>query len=299
MQRRTFLIGMAATLYSETAMANIVKRFNGEERALVATAPAVASLPSSLVIEPGFYTWQGVTYDCREEGLYRFFLPMQDTQQRIVWQSDVFALMSAIAWICVNGRADESLTVAEMLTRARTSKLRMLCGKQIEFAKAICDSAHIAIENRVARSLTAGTPNNYYDGHVMLEAKVGGAWTLFDIANNQYYENADGVRALRDVLPLSPDIARIRLANNFYSVEPHAPGQFDATMWQSMTMTDPDEFASEIERVLHIPGIDRPTGETWFRLQPVTENRAEWVESLSALFKVKDQEIWDATFYPS
>lgn len=276
----------------------LAKRFLGASSFPVGKIPASVPLPAGLVIPPGLYVYGGETYDCAAEGRYLFAAGMQNTQQRIVFQSDVAAMMSALAWCVVNGRADEGLTIGDKTTRATTSKLRMLCGKTVEWAKAICDSPSIGIQSRTVRTLTAGAPNGYYDGHVLLEAKVGGAWVTFDLANNLRYQAAAG-SALKDVVPLNGAMSRAALALDGYSIEPSAAGQFDVTAWQEMTMQDPADFNAELDRVLQIPGIDHPTnGEVWWYLPPGMEGRSAWVLSLQANYRVKSQAEWLAQFYP-
>jgi hypothetical protein len=270
----------------------IVRRFNLEEDYPVSGLPEGVALPAALVISPGYYTYGGSTYDCTLEGLYRFWHPMVDTQQRIVYQSNVDAMLSALAWICSNGRYDETMTISQKVTRAMNSKLRVLCGKAVEFSKAITDS--FAIQSRVVRAHTAQTPNNYYDGHVMLEAKVGGTWKVFDIANDCHF----GGLSLRDALPLAAAVQTVPVAADGYSVEPFSAGWFDVTAWQEMTMRTPAQKRAEMERVLQIPGIDHTDGLTYFYMPPGTESRQPWLLGLSSSYRVITQTEWNALFYP-
>lgn len=299
LSRRTLLLGLAASSLPETAMSARVKRFLGRDSFEVGARAAAVPLPSALVIPPGVYTFRGGAYDCTAEGRHEFVEFGVETQQRIVWAGDVHALMSAIAWICVNGRADESLGLADKTTRALTSKLRMLCSKTVEWAKYLTDSANIGLEARVARCLTGGVPNGYYDGHVMLEVKVGTSWVLYDLANNLRYAPLSGGGALKDVLPLASTTTREPLAADAGSaIEPAVPGAFDVTAWWEMTMQNPEDFDAEIERVLQIPGIDHTDGLTYFYLPPGMENRASYVTGLQESYRVIPKADWLARFYP-
>ena len=274
---------------------NIVKRFNGPSDFQVSPVASAVSLPAGLVVAPGVYAFGGQNYDCMLEGLYRFWTPMGATQNRIVYQNDVNALMSALAWLHVNGRADEALTTAQKTNAAVNSKLRMLCGKTIEWVKAICDS--LGIQCRVARCLTAQTPTNYYDGHVMIEVKVGGAWKLFDIANGSTYEASDGGVRLCDTLPLISAVSSHSIDGDGHSVEPWVSGAFDVTAWIENTMRTPEQKRAELERVLQIPGIDHSDGLTYFYLPAGMESASSYVTGLSATYRVVSKAAWDSMFY--
>lgn len=276
----------------------VVKHFFGEGINQVPMQSPAVPLPSSFVLDPGVYLYNGVQYDCSDQGFYRFWHPMDDTQNRIVWAGDVEALMSGLSWLSVNGRADETLSLAAKTNTARTSKLRMLCGKTCEWVKYICDSANIAIPTRIVRTLTAGAPNNYYDGHVMIEAQIDGQWHVYDIANNQSYEASDGLRAAKDIFPLDASVTRHRLARDGYAIEPFTSGTFDVTAWQENTMLDEDSFNSEVERVLQIPGIDDPDGNTYFYLPAGMEGSASYVTGLSSTFRLLPEAEWMTRFYP-
>lgn len=270
----------------------IVKHFKNEQATTVPTVPAALALPAGLVIAPGNYNEGGTTYQCTSEGLVRFWQPMSSTKNRIVYQSDIPALMSAIAWLCVNGTADEALTNATKTNTAATSKLRVLCGKTCEWAKYLCDS--LGIQTRIVRSLTAGTPNNYYDGHVMLEAKVGGVWRLFDLANDVTF---GANLALKDALPLVSGTALNKIANDVYAAEPYASGVFDVSAWQELTMFTSAEKRAEFERVMQIPGIVHTDNLTYFYMPTGMESRQSWVLGLDANYRVITQAAWLTQFY--
>ena len=274
---------------------NIVKRFAGTESNSVAPSPAAVALPAGLVVAPGTYTFNGENFNCQAEGLYRFWQPMGATRNAIVYQSDVNALMSALSWLSVNGRADESLTVSQKTNQASTSKLRMLCGKTSEWAVSLCTS--LGIQSRIVRCLTSSTPTNYYDGHVMVEVKIGGQWKLFDLSNNNTYTATDG-EALRHVVPLLPATQINKLSSDStYSIEPWASGAFDVTAWIENTMQTPDAYRAELERVFDIPGIDHTDSLTYFYLPTGMESRQSWLLSLSTAYRVIPKADWLTMFY--
>ena len=51
------------------------------------------TLPDELLIAPGYYEFQDLNYDLTKEGLYRFYLPEIENQQRIVFDSNVHRLI--------------------------------------------------------------------------------------------------------------------------------------------------------------------------------------------------------------
>lgn len=274
---------------------NIVKRFNDTNSTAVTPTPSAVALPAGLVVSPGTYTFNGENFSCYSEGLYRFWTPMGATRNVIVYQSNVPAFMSALAWLTVNGRADEALALSAKTNLAANSKLRMLCGKTAEWALYLCTS--LGIQARQVRSLTAGTPTNYYDGHVMVEAKVGGVWKLFDLSNNYTYTTTGGGFALRDVLPLNTSTTSNAIAADGYSIEPWSSGAFDVTAWLENTMQSPADYRAELERVLQIPGIDHTDGLTYFYLPTGMESRESWVLGLQASFRVVTKAAWETMFY--
>jgi hypothetical protein len=275
---------------------NIVKRFVGVDDFPVSGVPSASPLPGGLVIAPGVYTFNGQNYDCTAEGLYKFWTPMTASQNRIVYQSNIDVLMSSISWLCVNGRADEALTISQKTNAATNSKLRMLCGKTVEWARALCSS--LGVQARTARTLTASTPTNYYDGHVMIEVFVSGKWKLFDLANGNTYENTTGGSSLLDVVPFKPEILLKRIDDDGYAIEPYVASSFDSTSWIELTMRTPAQIRAELERVLQIPGIDHTDNLTYFYLPPGMESAAAYVTGLSTAYRIITKSAWIALFYP-
>lgn len=51
---------------------------------LTSTESIGSPLPNTTTMMPGVYTYQGLNYDCTEEGLYRFYTIHVDHKQRIV-----------------------------------------------------------------------------------------------------------------------------------------------------------------------------------------------------------------------
>lgn len=273
-------------------MGVLVRAFPGSSP--VASAPIPAPLPATLIIPPGVYNYGGLAWDCRAERAYSLWQPGIDRAYRIVWSSDIPALMASLSWITAIGMADNAVPVATLTTTARYFKPRLLCGQTVAWARSIC--AGLGIASRVVRALTASEPNNYYDGHVMMEVKIDGAWRLFDLASGRDFPV--GNSSARDVLPLRFTSDMRRISEKSIAVEQIASSLFDPLVWQEMTLSNADDSNAEWLRVLQIPGVDRANGDTAFWLPPGTEGRAAWLQSLSPAFKIITRDAWLAEFYP-
>lgn len=250
------------------------------------------ALPGGLIIPPGRYLWGGKSWDCTQEGAYRFWQPGTDRAMRIVWAGGIDRLMQSLAWITAIGTADDGLTPVQVTERALWSKPRMMCGRTCEWALSIC--ASLGVTARLARALTADPPSNYYDGHVMLEVLIDGQWKLYDLAGGMTFDAGDG--SARDVIPL-PEGAICELTAKAVSVEHIASSVFDALSWVENTISTPETREAEWRRVLQIAGIDRPNGETWWRITPEVAHRQAWLLSLSPAYRAKTPAEFDAAFY--
>jgi hypothetical protein len=150
-----------------------------ESGAVRAAGGGGARLPEELVIPPGRYAVHGRTYALRREGLYRFLMPGQDNQQRIVFRKEPLALLSGVAWAASHGSRDDKLSVEEWLRIARTQKLIVTCGNVARLGHQLLTQA--GVPARLVGASTLGKLNNYDNGHSLLEAFLEGRWTLVDL----------------------------------------------------------------------------------------------------------------------
>ncbi len=135
----------------------------------------LALLPGSLIISPGHYEGK----DCYSEGIYRFYEYPKKTEQRIVYNGDILKLMESIAWLHIHGYKDTSLSDKQKLTVAKTRKLSIACGDIARFAQHVLSS--LGIKSRIVQFITKEAPNNWNDGHLMIEVDNHGQWVLVDI----------------------------------------------------------------------------------------------------------------------
>lgn len=281
------------------------------ERLTPVSGPATQSFTSSIIAQPGVYAYNGENFDLSQPGLYRFFNPLTDTTNRVVYGGDVMALLSAASWwgshgVSENRTTGESVSsyVARMNARARTSKLRVQCENLHLWAGAALLDPH-GIQHRTTRFLTMGTTpddlNGYDEGHVCCEVMINGEWALVDLTGDRLFLDAQGNRlSARDATAaIAADTWQPKMiALDGYSEEPMQSGRFDATSWAEAFFLTPEDQRAWYARIFQAVGIDHPNGETWWLLPPGAEDRAAWVESLSTLWKVKDAATWNATFYP-
>ena len=269
----------------------------------LATIAPASAIGSSLVMAPGFYSYNGIAYDCTAEGLYRWLEVNSDTTNRIVYQSDIYALMSALSWLCVHGRSDEALTVAQMEGRAKTSKLRLRCGPTVDFCRSILSAR--GVTSRIVRYLTMANPVAPWagtdEGHVAMEIQMPGGWLNFDPNNAAYYKDGAGLhlsaRAINaaiagntfEIAPLDSD--------GSYEAIPFEGGKFDATAWKEIVFQRTDGLRTWLRRIMQAIGWEHPNGEVWWLLPAGAEGRATWVLGLSPTHRIKTAAEIGAQFY--
>lgn len=285
----------------------VVARFMGYERVVlspVLATPTITWAPQ-LVFSPGFYSHNGLVYDLTQPGHYVFFNPMVNTTRMTVAAGDPVAILSATSWMTTFGDDDvrassetEAAFIARVSVKARTSKLKLLCGNTIEFTRSVLASA--GFQSRTVRLVTMETPNNYVDGHVCVETKVGGEWALGDVSLNVMFEGGGGLLSAKDaVSAIACDEFDYRmLAEDGYAVEPANSYQFDSTGYAEAFLLTPQDRRDWHRRIFQAVGIDHPNGEVWWLLPPGSEGRASWVLGLQANFRVKTLAEFNAAFYP-
>lgn len=270
----------------------------------LAPGQSPSALPmGGLVINPGHYSFNGAAYDCTNEGLHRWLVPLSETVNRIVWQNDPYAFLSGLCWLATHGRADEALSVSERTLKARTgSKLALRCGPLVEWVRYVTGGN--GLTTRQVHLLTCEDPTgqpweNVDTGHIALEASIGGVWRFFDPTCNAYpTDNGVHLSAKDMVAPVAADTFAIEsiAGDAAGSSEPFASGQFDCGAWCEMEFLRDGGVRRWMRRIYQAVGI--PNGnEVWWKLPEGAEDRASWVESKGANWVVIDPTLWDATFY--
>lgn len=169
-------------------------------------------IASQLIISPGIYNFSGNKYSLNEEGLYRFILPPRVNAQRIVYQNDLDALLSAISWIATHGNSDNKKSNSELSDKALYSKLFITCGKISKWAHYLLTDLNV--KSRLVIGMTIDDWNTYNNGHTLIEVwrDKWGKWMLYDLDNNSYFISRKGDT------PLSLVEFSQSVANNDYEI---------------------------------------------------------------------------------
>ena len=118
-------------------------------------------------------------------------MPGKVSEQRIVYQHDIHALLSAVCWIACHGNTDDSLSHRNLSVKAKTDKLFLTCGYLCYWAHTLL--ALVGIKSRRVAGLTLETWNHYDNGHDLLEVWRDdlAKWVLYDLDNHCYFSLSD------------------------------------------------------------------------------------------------------------
>jgi hypothetical protein len=173
-------------------MMQVARFYVHDEASQIPTTTGGSVMPfGSMFMVPGVYTLDGQSWDCTRSGLYRFKVDGEPYfRQRIVLDSDLYALMSAISHNHTHGAADEAQTYQNMSNRGRFTRWRLRCG-------VICGMVHwlmpqIGVTSRVVNVSTLGPLNGFDDGHIVLETLDGSDWRMWDFTNGCYWRDEFG-----------------------------------------------------------------------------------------------------------
>lgn len=223
------------------------------------------TLPNELIIKPGIYQIGGKNYAFQNQGLYRILWPEETNQERIVFDGNIEALMSAVAWIFSHGDLDNGQSFEKLEKKALTEKLITTCGDISAFVQKLL--AQEKIESRIVKGMTQEEYNGYDDSHIMVEVKVDGRWRLYDLDNNAVFKKNGQYLNYYDFQKLVP--------SGDYEIEKLASdtgiailGFKDKKTGYNFSFYGEERFSSEetlknwYKRVLQIPFIKE--GNTYF-----------------------------------
>lgn len=248
-------------------------------------------LPEELMIKPGLYQIYGQNYDLSKQGLYRFLNPTKENEQRIVYQDDLPALMSAIAWITSHGLADKNKTSQELLEKAKTDKLSINCG-----AVALFVLENLKVKARIVTTLTLAEWNSYDTGHTMVEVFDKGRWQVYDLDNNvRFLKEGQPLNFLEFVSVVQTDDYQIeKIADDAdYSVEGSEKAGYDYSFYFEAIFSSEATLRKWYQRVIQVPLI----GEypTYYFFDEVNRLR---IESYASNYKFMPRDEFMEKFYP-
>lgn len=277
-------------------MAQLVYKYDNINQ-LAEIAPTLAAVTktnwSNLVMAPGIYDYNGIHYDLTQEGLYGIINIGVDGGRRIIYQNDVYALMSGLCWLSVYGRMDEGLTTTQQTAKAKGTKLSMRCGATVIWVKSVLDS--LSIQNRIVNLVTGETPTNYDDGHVVIEVKVAGVWKLWDVSNNFYPYEVAHLNLNEYILNMSAD--KVFVADEERDIAGADNYQLNTNLIYDMHLRLPGQLDSWVDRIYGMPGIVHTDGLTYFYVPTAYASRQTWLLSLSTNYRVVSYATWLSMFY--
>lgn len=142
--------------------------------------------PDSLLMNPNIYGFNGPSYDCNAEGLYKYYVVNTNYANRLVYNGNIPKLINSITWLHAQGYHDDTVSYSTALTIAKTRRLRMTCGSIVQFANTLC--SNLSVNNRFILLLTLDSWNTYNNGHSLLEVNDGVGWKLWDIDLRNYFQ---------------------------------------------------------------------------------------------------------------
>jgi hypothetical protein len=149
------------------------------------------ALPNSLLIPPGLYSWRGKMWPMHQAGLYKGLAAPSATDREVMCRvvtGTAMDMLTAASWATVHGEhPDEQLTVAQRSDKARTGSLVMRCGHICNWTKYLL--SQIGVESRIVSVVAMPPYNNYDDGHVCLEVKIGAEWVLADVTSDRLFKD--------------------------------------------------------------------------------------------------------------
>jgi len=232
------------------------------------TGTSGAGWPGTLIASPFIYQHNGINYDLNQEGIYKFSVPIQNTTNMIIYSSDVHQLIASLSYMIVPGQTDTNKTLAQITSKSLSSRVNVLC--TVASLWTASQLATKSISTRLVRCLRAGAPNNFYDGHVMLEIYIAGAWKLYD-TNLGFYFNASA----KDTMPVT-SVNQFLSLHDFkmnYPAEPMFNNQYCHASTIDMFLADDSMLKVWQKDLMQIPGIVHTDGKTYFYMPSGTESR--------------------------
>lgn len=274
--------------------------------------PTTTALGSSLFMEPGVFEYNpGHRFEVTQQGLLVMkavgypsaygYSPYFDAGNRIVKKSadlDVYAVIAAMCALIQHGTEDEGLTISQKLAAMKSRKLRLRCGQTVELIRSALTS--LGVTTRNVHLLTADTPNNNDDGHVALEAYIGGEWRFFDVDGDSYFTDGAGKHLnIGELIDLGvANAVHVRLApSEGSSGATDAVSRLVTATWLQSLNTDAG-YIDWCTRIYQIPGILDTDGNIYYYLPTGTESRSSWVTGLQANYLVISKNDWLTRFYP-
>lgn len=251
--------------------------------------------PAALITTPFVYKHNGINYPLTSAGVYKLSVPGSNTTNIVIYDGDVETLLKSLTYFIVPGMTDEGKTQAQLNSKSYSSRINVLCSTAVNWARTHLTARGIA--SRVVRCLRSDTPNDFYDGHVMMEVYYSGAWHLVDMQLGLVFGSA--WPAAKDVLPVLSTDAPISMHK--YKVlnpaEPMINGVYCHASTIDMFLADDVTMKEYQKDIMQIPGIVHTDGLTYFYIPAGMESRQSWLLGLSTSYRVVPYATWLSMFY--
>ena len=148
----------------------------------------IEELKKSLIIDSGFYLFNGKPYDCTKPGIYRFAQPQKKNLQRVVFEKgNVFSNIKMLSLLSIRGNCDNRKSIAEKKRIVSQRYLRVTCTYNCLFVKNIL-SLH-GVSTRLVQAHTLEPMNSYNNGHSLLEffSDELGKFIVVDVDKKGYF----------------------------------------------------------------------------------------------------------------
>ena len=148
----------------------------------------IEELKKSLIINSGFYAFNGKPYDCTKPGIYRFSQPQKENFQRVVFEKgNVFANIKMLSLLSIRGNCDNRKSIAEKKRIVAERYLRVTCTYNCLFVKNVL-SVH-GVSTRMVQGHTLDPMNSYDNGHSLLEffSDELGKFIVVDVDKKGYF----------------------------------------------------------------------------------------------------------------
>lgn len=254
-------------------------------------------LPNSVIINPGIFKFYGKIYDLKKEGLYRFVYPEKENQQRIVYQNNIDALLSSIAWIYSHGNSDDGKKYSEINKKILHSKIFATCGSISEWTQKILQEN--GIKSRIVSSLTLDQWNSYDNGHILIEVyrEKYNKWVVYDLDNNAYFSKNEIPLSL---IEFSEQSSNLDYKINYIASNPNLDianfidnkTNYDYAFLIEARFVNKESSKQWYKRVMQVPLIGDDKYNYFFNDTNITR-----VEKYSSYYKHMDKKQFLEKFY--
>ena len=257
------------------------------------TPGEAVSLVEGIFQPPGFVTVDGIVFDLRAEGVYRFYRLPTLSEQRIVWHGDLDALLSMLGYLWVYGKVDDPIEVDAALVAVRRRVIVATCTPLAHLAVAVLVAGNVTARPVVL--ITLDPWGGQDDGHTLVEVKSPDAnWFLYDPSFNLCLVEKGRRLSLMDAIgPLKHRRAGLeRLAGNT-GHGPFSTRGFDYGFWVDERFGSDAMLHDWYQRMAGVPLVY--DGGTYFVADDGLANSDR--ERLARRYRLMSREAFLTRFY--